>query len=173
MKFAKAFLIVASFLVVAFAALVGRSIWATRPDPGEFDRYAAKRIRKLCGRRTDCQVRLRDLTSLDWDELYEWNGGYSDSEVSQAIGLRFSRTVEFGRVVVLMKAGRVVFLGEGDEGIENSIAGAVFLRCKSYSDNLTMCRPDALMQVNSFEADGDPARGIAWSGTSYVLRQIS
>jgi hypothetical protein len=172
-RFARAFLIAAAVLVFAFAVFAGLFIWSTKPDPGKFDRYAAERIRKLCGRRTDCQVRLRDLTSLDWDELYEWNGGYSDSDVSQVIGSKFSRTVDFGRVVALIKGGRMVYFGEGGEGIEGPIAGTVFLRCDTPSDTVAICRPDALMQVNSFNAEGDPARGLAWSGQSYVLRQIN
>lgn len=173
MRSAKASLIAVVLFFVAFAIFVGWLIWPTRPDPGKFDQYAVQRIRALCGKRTDCQVRLRDLTQVDWDVLYEWESGYSESDVSHVIGSPFHSTGDFGRAVVLIRDGRMVYLGEGDEGVEGAIAGTVSLRCNNYSNTMTMCRSNALMQVSSFETDGDPARGTAWPGTSYVLRQIN
>ena len=145
----------------------------TRPDPGPFDRLAVRRLHQLCGKRTDCQVRLRDLSDRQWDTLYEWSGGnFADQDVSGRIGRPFHRRSELMRVIVLLRGGQVVSQTEGDEGVESSIAGEVYLSCGAPSETFTACPAGALMRVTSFDAPGDPARGRAWPGTSYSLTEV-
>ena len=164
---------VAGALVLAVSGILLTEAISDRPDVGEFDRAAAKRVSKLCGRRTDCQVRMADLTDAKWDNFYEWTDAYTADQVSKVTGSPYHPTHENGRVIVLMQGKQVVFQGTGDEGIEEAIAGEVFITCKVHSESFTTCKPDALMRVRIFEARGDSARGIAWPGTSYELTQIN
>jgi hypothetical protein len=172
-KLGKIVTIAGAAIVIAALVLVAAESLASHPNVGAFDRTAAKCIRKLCGNRSDCQVRLRDLTTVDFDNFYEWTAPYSTTDISTVTGSPYKPTQEDGRVIVLMKQGRIAFQGTAEEGVEQSLAGEVFITCNTHSESFTTCTPDALFQVSSAHEEGDPARGTRWSGTSYFLTQIN
>ena len=174
MKLVKILLVSIAVIVAAgFAALFAFDFWS-RPDSGTFDRFAIKRIRKLCGRRADCQVTMRDLSQLDWDTFYEFDYPSSPESIAKITGApmpAFPRA-DLQRVIVLLKNGRVVFHEDADEGIESSIAGEVFFHCPGQAQEVVKCDSGAVFRVTSFETQGDPASPGEWPGTSYDLQQI-
>jgi hypothetical protein len=165
--------VVVTVIAGAIASVLLAEALFSRPDTGPFDHYAIKRLKKLCGHRDNCQVRLADLTDRPWDAFYEWTNPYSTADIEKVIGQPLPVNDEDGRMIVLTNHGRVVFQGHGEEGVEQSLANEVFITCRTHTESFTTCKPDALMQVTVFDAAGDPARGLQWSGKSYNLTQIN
>jgi len=159
-------------LAVAFG-LIGYAVFReAHPSPGPFDKEAAQRIRKLCGSRTDCQVRLHDLSERDWDTFYSFGPGTTDETVTRALGTGISLDHDLERAVVLTKHGHIVFSAAEIQGVEHPIAGQVDILCGPPNQPFVRCSSDALLQVDQGTTEGDPARGFGVGGPHYTLTEV-
>jgi hypothetical protein len=64
-------------------------------------------IQDKCPRTSDCPIRLRDVTSFDWDKMFYFDYTVSPAERGRAVGVQF-KTNELRRQLVFLRGGSVV-----------------------------------------------------------------
>jgi hypothetical protein len=159
--------------VLAIALIAWGLLVKLQPSTGRFDTEAARNIQKLCGERSDCQVRLRDLSSRKWTTYYEFDQSISDADISKVIGVPFHANHDLSRIIILMNNGKVDFSESTDQGVEMPLPGEVWINCKPFEAPFTACDSNALLKVMAIEKSTDHARLFAASGTAYNLTQLN
>ncbi len=114
----RAFLLIATVVLLATATLVGIILWhLASPGANRMEAFAATRIHRLCGWQPVCKVQLKDLFEGRFDVLYAFNPGVSQSEIDSLVEPGRVRARESQRVLVLTRQHRILDTEHADFGI--------------------------------------------------------
>src|SRR5829696_7795700 len=100
------------FLLFLMAVFVAVFSTACEPRLSSFDEDVNALIRKQCEPHAQCEIRLRDATSFDWDEMYVFRPGIVDLEARHFVPVATEFRGEFNRKIVFLKDGKLVRIDE-------------------------------------------------------------
>jgi len=78
-----------------------------------------------CQPNTSCIVKIKELTSFQWDKMFVFSYGASPEYIEKALGLPLPEYVEFQRRFVFLKDGRIVYREDEPTDIEGVVDGQV------------------------------------------------
>ncbi len=159
----RAFYLIATVVLLATAALVGIILWhLSHPGANRMEAYAANRIHRLCGLQTICKVEAKDLFEGNWDTLYAFNPGVSQSDIDGIVGSGKVRARESQRVLVLSRNHRILDAEHADFGIQEPLDNQVeFIDEDRGLQSITGYKNDTWFRVTLFPTPT--------GGTFYVL----
>jgi hypothetical protein len=64
-------------------------------------------IEERCPKTSDCPIRLRDVTSFDWDKMFYFEYAVPPAEREKVVGVQLA-TEEFRRQLVFLRGGSIV-----------------------------------------------------------------
>jgi len=101
-----------------YVVMVAVFAMACEPSLSSFDADVNALIRSRCTFETDCQLRIRDATKFDWDEMYVLREGVLDVEARKYLPEVGELRGEFNRKIVFLKNGKRVGADEAPSIIE-------------------------------------------------------
>lgn len=91
----------------------------------KFERKMISVIVANCQGRQECLLRPRDVTNFQWDKMFVFGYGASDSEVERVLGTKDRWGGEFQRKIVFTNGGKVVFHEEEPADVEHPLKDEV------------------------------------------------
>ena len=100
----------------------------------KFEMKMVSVINANCRGRSECLLRLQDVTDFEWDKMVVFGYGASDSEVEHVLGIKDHRGGEFQRNIVFTKEGKIVFHEEEPVDVERPLRDEVIFNFSSGAD---------------------------------------
>lgn len=100
----------------------------------KFERKMVSAIVANCQDRPECLLRPRDVTNFQWDKMFVFGYGASDSEVERVLGTKHRWGGEFQRKIVFTNGGKVVFHEEEPTDVEHPLKDEVAFDFSPNSD---------------------------------------
>ena len=120
-------------------------------------------IEESCPKTSDCSIRLRDVTSFDWDKMFYFDYEVRPAGREQIVGLQID-TEEFRRQLVFVRGGRIVRNDLLPTDIEKPIENEIVFEVGEQANWIT-CDNEARFTA----ARGDTGTGIVF----FQLKSIS
>ncbi len=112
-----------------------------------------------------CIVKIKDLTSFQWDEMHVFSYGSDIGEIEKTLRTKFPNYVEFKRRIIFLKDGKIVHWENEPTDIEAMTEGQV-----------TFIGMENLPSQLSFTPDNAVFIGVKYyptsTGVAYSLKQI-
>jgi hypothetical protein len=120
-------------------------------------------IEERCPKTTDCPIRLRDVTSFDWDKMFYFDYAVPPAEREKAVGFELE-TEEFSRQLVFLRGGSIVRNDLLPTDIERPIKNEIVFESEKPAYRIT-CDNEARFTATR----GDGGTGIV----SFHLKSMS
>lgn len=124
----------------------------------------SERIKSSCAAGNTCQIRIRDLTTFEWDRMYVFDYSAELYDIEQALGTPFPDFVQFKRRIVFLKNGNIVYREDQPTNIEKHLDGEVFFAIPD-TEVYRQFTPDTAI----FKVERKPI----YDGVYYELKQAS
>lgn len=110
-----------------------------------------------------CIINIKELTDFQWDKMFVFTSGARNEDIDKAIGIKYPDFVEFTRLMVFTKDGKIVHREKESTNIEGAVNGQVNFE-GSYVDRFSLYMSDtALFRAEKIELKG---------GRVYRLTQV-
>ena len=116
-------------------------------------------IEDRCPKTSDCPIRLRDVTSFNWDKMFYFDYAVPPAEREKAVGVQLE-TEEFRRQLVFLRGGTIVLNNLLPTDIERPIENEIVFQVGKQTDWITC---DSEAQFTATRGDG---------GTGIVFFQL-
>ena len=116
-------------------------------------------IEDRCPKTSDCPIRLRDVTSFNWDKMFYFDYAVPPAEREKAVGVQLE-TEEFRRQLVFLRGGTIVLNNLLPTDIERPIENEIVFQVGKQTDWITC---DSEAQFTATRGDG---------GTGIVFVQL-
>jgi hypothetical protein len=107
-------------------------------------------IEERCPKISDCPIRLRDVTSFDWDKMFYFDYAVPPAERERAVGVQLE-TVEFRRQLVFLRGKNIVLNNLLPTDIEKPIENEIVFQVGRQTDWITC---DSEAQFTATRGDG-------------------
>ena len=121
----------------------------------------AKRVNN-CNASAPCIVKIKDITDLQWDQLYVFESGAPLDTIEKS-QVTDSSDVEFTRRIVLVKDGKLIYREAEPTDIEAPTNGAVIFTEADKDQHWSYTPETAVFRAEKKTFDG---------GAYYVLTQV-
>jgi hypothetical protein len=111
-----------------------------------------------------CIIKIKELTDFQWDKMYVFTSGARNEHIDKALGMKYPNSVEFTRLMVFTKDGKIVHREEEPTSVENIVNGEISFK-GSYVDRYYLYTPDTA----SFRAKKTEFK----EGSYYKLTQLN
>jgi hypothetical protein len=113
-------------------------------------------IEERCPKTSDCPIRLRDVTSFDWDKMFYFDYAVPPAEREKAVGSQLE-TEEFRRQLVFLRGGSIVWNDLLPTDIERPVKNEIVFESEKRADWIT-CDNEARFTATR----GDGGTGIVF-----------
>ena len=113
-------------------------------------------IEQRCPKTSECSIRLRDVTSFEWDKMFYFDYEKRPADREQIVGLQLD-TEEFRRQLVFVRGGRMVRNDLLPTDIEKPIENEIVFEVGEQADWIT-CDNEARFTATR----GDNGSGIVF-----------
>ena len=117
-------------------------------------------IEERCPKTSDCPIRLRDVTSFNWDKMFYFDYAVPPAERKKVVGVQLE-TEEFHRQLVFLRDGSIVRNSLLPTDIERPIENEIVFQVGQRADWWITCDSEA--QFTATRGDG---------GTGIVFFQL-
>ena len=93
-------------------------------------------IEERCPKTSDCPIRLRDVTSFDWDKMFYFDYAVPPAEREKAVGFQLE-TEEFRRQLVFLRGGSIVRNDLLPTDIERPVKNEIVFESEKRADWIT------------------------------------
>ena len=93
-------------------------------------------IEERCPKTSDCLIRLRDVTSFNWDKMFYFDYAVSPAEREKAVGVQLE-TEEFRRQLVFLRGESIVRNSLLPTDIERPIENEIVFQVAKQTDWIT------------------------------------
>ena len=120
---------------------------------------------EACKPDVPCIVKIKDLTSFQWDEMHVFSYGSSLDEIQKTLRTDFPHYVEFKRRIIFLKDGKIVHWENEPTNIEGITEGeVVFVGMDKLPSQLSFTPDNAIFTGAKFYPTS--------AGVAYSLRQV-
>src|SRR5262245_3079548 len=120
---------------IVAAALVGILIvYLVSRGSRQFEMKMVSAILANCQGRQECLLRPQDVTDFQWDKMFAFGYGASESEVKRVLGTNSQWGGEFQRKIVFTDRGKIVFHEEQPTNVEHPLKDEVTFNFPPNSD---------------------------------------
>ena len=130
---------------------------------GLIERRIGERV-DSCKPDTSCIVKIKELTSFQWDKMFVFSHGASPEYIEKALGTPLPEYVEFQRRIVFLKDGAIVHREDEPTDIEGTVDGEVRFAGLNTEPSYLSFTPDTA----AFSA----AKGESSKKVVYLLTQV-
>ena len=117
-------------------------------------------IEQRCPKTSDCLIRLRDVTSFEWDKMFYFDYEVRPAGREQVVGVPLE-TAEFRRQLVFLRGGRIVRNDLLPTDIERAIENEIdFQLGNQPKEDWITCDSEA--QFTVMRGDGGTGNGIVF-----------
>jgi hypothetical protein len=137
---------VKQFLVFAFVLPITISC----SKSGVIEQRIGDRV-NACKPTEACIIKIKELTDFQWDKMYVFTSGARNEHIDRALGIKYPDLIEFTRLMVFTKDGKIVHLEKQPTDIEGAVNGQVYFE-GSYIDRYSLYLSDtALFRAERIE----------------------
>jgi hypothetical protein len=112
-------------------------------DPNSIEGKIVSKVNSTCRVLGSCTIRLKDLTSFEWDKVYVFKYNASLEDINKALGFELPAYTEFTRRIIFLREGEGVHREEEPTSVEGPVDGEVVFDIpddavyKSYNADVT------------------------------------
>src|SRR5262245_52230874 len=108
-------------------------------------------IESRCPKVSDCPIRLRDVTSFEWDKMFYFDLAVAPAERAKIVGVQLE-TAEFRRQLVFLRGGKILRNDLLPTDIERPIENQIVFQGGNELDRWITCDREA--QFAATRGDG-------------------